>query len=130
MRIILLLLLTISTAQGGNLEEYIQRKNPNLSEKTVLELASELRKYPKEITKIVERESTFNPHAKSNGSVGLMGINTRVWFSSNPDYNLIKLGIIKTKKDLFTIRGNLKAGCWIYKKCNRSYRKYRGLPKK
>ena len=125
-----MLLLTISVAQGGNLEEYIQKKNPNLSEKTVLELASELKKYPKTITRIVERESTFNPHAKSHGSVGLMGINTRVWFSSNPDYNLIKLGIIKTRKELFTIRGNLEAGYYIWKKkCNRNYRRYRGLPK-
>ena len=126
MRILLLLLLTISSAQGGGLEEYISRKNPKLDQRTVHELASELKKYPKAILHNAEKESTFNPKAQSKGCVGLMGVNTRVWFSSDLDYNLIKLGIVKSKKDLFSIRENLKAGYWIWKKCKRNYRRYRG----
>jgi soluble lytic murein transglycosylase-like protein len=98
-----------------------------LDQKTVRELASELKKYPKAIAHIAEKESTFNPKAQSKGSVGLMGINTKVWFSSNPDYNLIKLGVIKSRKDLFTIRGNLKAGFYVWKKCRKSYSRYRGI---
>jgi len=127
MRIILLLLLTISVAEGGGLEEYISKKNPTLSSKTVREVASGLKKYPKAISRIAEKESTFNPSAKSKGNWGLMGVNVKVWFSSDPDYNLIKLGIIKNKKELLTIIGNLKAGFYIWNKCNRSYRKYRGI---
>jgi soluble lytic murein transglycosylase-like protein len=122
----MLLLLTISSAQGGGLEEHISKKNPNLDTRTIRELASELKKYPKAITHIAEKESTFNPKAQSKGSVGLMGINTHVWFSSNPDYNLIKLGIIKNRKDLFSIRHNLKAGHYIWKRCKRNYARYRG----
>jgi soluble lytic murein transglycosylase-like protein len=121
-----MLLLTISSAQGGTLEEYINKKNPNLDTRTVRVIATELRKYPKAIMKIAEKESTFNPKAQCNGSVGLMGINTRVWFSSNPDYNLIKLGILKSKREVYSIRGNLKAGHYIWKQCKRSYAKYRG----
>jgi soluble lytic murein transglycosylase-like protein len=129
MKILLIFLLTISSAYGGRLEEYISKKNPNLSHNIIHELAYELKKYPKIITRIAERESTFNPKVQSKGSVGLMGINTHVWFSSNPNYNLIKSGIIKHRKDLFTIKGNLKAGYFILKKCNRNYRRYRGLSK-
>ena len=114
-------------AEGGGLEEFISRKNPTLSSKTVREVASGLKKYPKAITRIAEKESTFNPLAKSKGNWGLMGVNIKVWFSSDPDYNLIKLGIIKTKKELLTVNGNLKAGFYIWKQCNRSYRKYRGI---
>lgn len=127
MRILLLLLLTISVAEGGNLEEYISKRNPTLSYKTVREVASGLKKYPKAITRIAERESTFNPLAKSCGNWGLMGINVKVWFSSDPDYNLIKLGIIKHKKDLLTVTGNLKAGFYIWNQCKRSYKRYRGM---
>ena len=127
MKVLFLLLLTISSAQGGGLEEYISKKNPNLDTKTVRELASELKKYPKAIRHIAEKESTFNPKAQSKGSVGLMGINLSVWFSSNPDYNLIKLGILKSRQDVYSIRGNLKAGHYIWKKYKKNYRKYRGL---
>jgi len=127
MRILLLLLLTISVAEGGGLEEHISKINPNLSPKTVREVASGLKKYPKAISRIAERESTFNPSAKSKGNWGLMGVNVNVWFSSDPDYNLIKLGILKTKRELMTVTGNLKAGFYIWKQCNKSYRRYRGI---
>ena len=123
----LVLLLTTSISHGGSLEDYITKTNPTLSQKTVREVASGLKKYPKAITRIAERESTFNPLAKSKGNWGLMGVNINVWFSSDPDYNLIKLGIIKHRKDLLTINGNLKAGFYIWNQCKRSYRKYRGL---
>lgn len=126
MYVLLFLVLTISSAHAGGLEAYISKKNPKLDHKTVCELASELKKYPKAITYIAYKESTFNPKAQSKGSVGLMGINTHVWFSSNPNYNLIKLGIIKHRKDLFKIKGNLKAGFYIWKKCKRNYHRYRG----
>lgn len=124
--IIFLLLTAISTAQGGTLENHIAKTNPTLSSKTVREVASGLKKYPKAITRIAEKESTFNPLAKSKGNWGLMGININVWFSSDPDYNLIKLGIIKHKKDLLTVKGNLKAGFYIWNQCNRDYKKYKG----
>jgi hypothetical protein len=121
------LVLTASLSHGGQLENYILKINPTLPPKTIYEVAKGLKKYPKAISKIAERESTFNPLAKSKGNWGLMGVNINVWFSSNPKYNLIKLGVIKTKKELLTINGNLKAGFYIWKQCNKSYRKYRGL---
>lgn len=126
MRLILAFLLTVSVANAESLEKYIQQKNPNLSKHIVKAVAVELKKYPKPITHIAERESTFNPNARSHGNVGLMGINIKVWFSSDPKYNLVKLGILKHKQDVFTIRGNLKAGHYIWKHCKKNYRRYRG----
>jgi len=126
MRLIFAFLLTVSVANAGSLENYIQQKNPKLSKHTVHAVAVELRKYPKPITHIAERESTFDPHARSCGNVGLMGINVKVWFSSDPKYNLVKLGILQHKQDVFTIRGNLKAGFYIWKHCKKNYRRYRG----
>jgi hypothetical protein len=126
-KIILILLFTISMAEGGYLEEFISRKNPTLSSKTVREVASGLKKYPKAITRIAEKESTFNPKASNDSCIGLMGICLPIWFSSNPDYNLIKLGILKTKKEVYSIKGNLKAGHYIWLRYKKDYRKYRGL---
>jgi hypothetical protein len=127
MKIIIFLLFTISIVEGGSLEEYIHKINPKLSNQTIKSIAFELKKYPKSITKIVKHESTFNPNAKSKNSIGLMGINHHVWLSSNPKYNLIKLGIIKHKNDLHTIHGNLKAGFFVWKQCKKNYRRYRGM---
>ena len=124
MKILLFLLLTISVAHGGSLEEYIHKKNPKLTKSTIKILATELMKYPKQVKYIVEKESTFNPKAKLGNCVGLMGVNSKIWLSHNPKYNLIKLGLIKSKKDLFTIKGNLRAGFWIFCYYKKSYRKY------
>lgn len=127
MRIILILLFTISTSEGGSLEDYIKNKNPKLSEQTIQIISTELKKYPKQITYVTERESTFNPDAKSKGCVGLMGVRLKTWFSSDPDYNLIKLGILASKEEIYTIEGNLKAGHFILEKYRWNYRRYRGL---
>jgi soluble lytic murein transglycosylase-like protein len=127
MKIVFILLLTISSTYGGGLEEYIAKKNPNLNKKTVHEVASELKKYPKELIHIVEKESTFYPQVQSKGNIGLMGVNSKVWFSSDPSYNLVKLGVIKSRRDLRTITGNLKAGFHIWKHHKRNYRKYKGI---
>jgi len=79
------------------------------------------------ILKIIERESGFNPKIINDSCVGLMQINTKVWFSKNPKYNLIKLGVIKSKKDLLNYKMNIRAGVYILKFYNWDYRKYRGM---
>jgi len=56
-----------------------------------------------------------------------MQINTKVWFSKDPNYNLIKLGVINSKKDLWNAELNVKAGVYILKRYNWNYRRYRGL---
>jgi len=78
------------------------------------------------INHVIRRESGFNVKAKNGSCVGLMQINTRVWFSKDPKYNLIKLGILQSKKDLENWKLNIKAGVYILKHYNWNYRKYRG----
>jgi soluble lytic murein transglycosylase-like protein len=84
--------------------------------------------YPKAklITYIIQRESGFNSKAQSGSCVGLMQINTKVWFSRDPKYNLIKLGVLKSKADLKNWKLNIKAGVYILKHYNWNYRRYRG----
>jgi soluble lytic murein transglycosylase-like protein len=84
--------------------------------------------YPKAklITYIIQKESSFNPKAKSSSCIGLMQINTKVWFSKNPKYNLIKLGVLRSKEDLRNWKLNIKAGVYILKHYNWNYRRYRG----
>jgi len=79
------------------------------------------------ILKIIERESNFNPKTINDSCVGLMQVNTQVWFSKNPKYNLIKLGVIESKKDLLNYKMNIRAGVHILKFYNWNYRKYRGI---
>jgi len=75
---------------------------------------------------VIARESNYDPKAKNGNCVGLMQINTRVWFSQAPEYNLIKLGIIKRRSDLYQAIPNIRAGVYILKHYGWDYRRYRG----
>jgi len=78
------------------------------------------------ILNIIKKESGFNPYNRNGHCIGLMQINTSVWFSHDPEYNLIKLGVIKSKKDLHNAKLNIKAGVFILKFYNWNYKRYRG----
>ncbi|GEM_PF-5196358 len=75
---------------------------------------------------VIARESKYDPKAKNGNCVGLMQINTRVWLSRDPEYNLIKLGIIKHRSDLYQAIPNIRAGVYILKHYGWDYRRYRG----
>ena len=107
-------------AHAADLSQHIKNVNPSLDNRTVHAVARELAKYPKIMTYIVQRESTFNPKAHSQGNIGLAGINAKVWVKT-----LIEEKIIRHARDLWSIRHNLKAGFYILKHYNRSYTRYR-----
>jgi len=109
-------------AEAADLSQRIAKINPSLDTATVTAVARALNKYPPVMTYIAKRESTFNPTARSNGCIGLTGINVKVWM-----YHLIMKGIIRNPHDLWIPEYSVKAGWYVYKKCNKSYRKYRGL---
>lgn len=111
--------ITVQT-HATDLSQHIANINPSLDKRTVRAVAQELAKYPKIMTHIAQRESTFNPKAHSKGNVGLTGINVKVWAET-----LIEEKIIKHVRDLKTIKCNLKAGFYIYKHYGKSYRRYR-----
>jgi len=76
---------------------------------------------------VIHRESRYDPKARNGNCVGLMQINTSVWLSKkDPKYNLIKLGIIKRRSDLYQTIPNIRAGVYILKHYNWDYRRYRG----
>jgi soluble lytic murein transglycosylase-like protein len=124
LRIILLFYLVIVQASASDLtlSQHITKINFSLDKATVTAVTRELGLYPPIMTHIARRESTFNPKAHSRGCVGLTGVNMKIWHK-----HLIKKGIIKSSHDLWTIKGNLKAGFYIYNKCNKNYKRYRGM---
>jgi soluble lytic murein transglycosylase-like protein len=83
-------------------------------------------KKAKQINWVIEKESNFKVNARKGSCIGLMQINTKVWLSKDPKYNLIKLEIIKSKKDLRNWKLNIRAGVYILRFYNWNYRKYRG----
>jgi soluble lytic murein transglycosylase-like protein len=83
-------------------------------------------KKAKQINWVIERESNFEVNARNGSCIGLMQINEKVWFSKNPKYNLIKLGVLKSRKDLRNWKLNIHAGVYILRFYNWNYRKYRG----
>jgi len=109
-------------AEATDLSQRIAKYNPSLAKATVATVARELSKYPPIMTYIAQQESSFNPKAHSKGCIGLTGVNTRVW-----THHLITKGVIRNPHDLWLPKYNLKAGWYIYKHYNRSYRRYRGL---
>ncbi len=84
-------------------------------------------KKAKQINWVIEKESNFKVNARRGSFIGLMQINTKIWLSKNPKYNLIKLGVIKSKQDLYKFRSNIRAGVYILRFYNWNYRKYRGV---
>ena len=109
-------------AHANDLSQHIAKINPALDKATIHAVARELRLYPPIMTYIARRESSFNPKAHSRGCVGLTGVNLTVWHK-----HLIKKGVIQSSRDLWTIKGNLKAGWYIFKHYGKSYRRYRGM---
>lgn len=109
-------------ANASDLSQHIAKINPSLDKATVAAVARELRLYPPVMTYIARRESSFDPKAHSRGCVGLTGVNLKIWHK-----HLTDEGVIKGSQDLWTIKGNLKAGWYVYKKCKKSYRRYRGI---
>lgn len=97
-----------------DLREYISIQYPNVIEKDIDIIASEIKKYCLKhgidfslIVGLIEVESSYNKFAKSNkDSFGLMQIRYKVWGS--------KLGI-KDKKDLYRIKTNISLGVNILK---------------
>ena len=84
------------------------------------------------ILAIIKTESNFNPFAKSHGNaIGLMGI-IPSWWSKE----LIEQKIIKSKRDLYDIEKNIRAGNYIltkyfgtYKNIDLTLEKYSGNAK-
>jgi soluble lytic murein transglycosylase-like protein len=95
-------------------------------EKLVTHYVRQNYRNPKLILSVIKRESSFDIHAKNGHCIGLMQVNSSVWFSKDPKYNLIKLGVLKSKKDLYNWKLNIKAGAYILKFYGYDYRKYRG----
>ena len=120
---VLLLLSTIMVrAEAADLSQQIAKYNLSLDKQTVQVVSRELKHYPPVMIYIARRESSFNPKAHSRGCIGLTGVNSKVWSKT-----LIEKGIIRSSHDLWTVKYNLKAGWYIFKYYNKSYRRYRGL---
>lgn len=86
-------------------------------------IMTELKKYKnhKKLTHIARKESTFKPNAKNGHCIGLMQVNEKVW------YKILKEnGIVKSRKDLRSVKGNIRAGAYILKHYNNNYRRYQG----
>lgn len=70
---------------------------------------------------IIKVESNYDPKAVSKkGCLGLMQVNPKVWTKE-----LIEIGIINSKRDLFKVEKNIEAGDYILTK----YRKKSSLQK-
>jgi hypothetical protein len=76
---------------------------------------------------VINRESGYDPTAKNGKCIGLMQINMGVWLSKDPDYNLVRLGIIRNRSDLRRAIPNIRAGVYILQRYNWDYRRYRGV---
>ncbi len=80
------------------------------------------------VNKIIHKESRGKYKAKNKHCIGLMQINTKVWLSKKSDrFNLVKLGIIRRKSDLYIPEYNIKAGIYILKHYKYNYKRYRGI---
>jgi hypothetical protein len=75
---------------------------------------------------IIKKESTGKSKVRNKQCIGLMQINSKVWLSKDPKYNLIKLGIIQKKSDLLNPEHNIRAGIYILKHYKYDYKRYRG----
>ena len=111
-----------TTLHAQDIKAHIAKTNPSLDNATVVQIASELQQYPPIMTRIVERESTFNPIARNKNCIGLAGINKNVWLK-----NLIAERVVEDIRDLWSIKGNIKAGWYIISQYKMCYCKYRGL---
>lgn len=89
-----------------------------------VEIKREIRKYKnhKQLLYIIKRESTFKIKAKNGHCIGLSQVNHKIWTKE-----LIGKKIIRRKRDLYTIKGSIRACVYILKQYNYNYNKYRGL---
>ena len=87
------------------------------------EILKEFKRYQnhRQLIAIAKKESGFNPKARNGSCYGILQINIPVWHKE-----LVKKKIIKNKKELYTITGNIKAGAYILKHYNNNYIRYQG----
>lgn len=105
--------------------EFIQHVNPKVPAEKAMEIAKATKKaaakykLPREVlVGLMDVESSYRVKAKSNKeAVGLMQVHTKTWLRRHDDgKDLISVGIVKEKSDLYDIRKNIDAGAYILAK--------------
>lgn len=104
-----------------NFLRYVQSKNKKLPTpfaKTLVEYifvySDFYNIHPLTILSVMKVESNFNPKAKgTSGEIGLMQISPRSWIKAKHKWNLIIIGKIKDKVELWGIPKNISAGVYI-----------------
>lgn len=112
-----------STTKHITKHKHKKHKTKNKKPKCPQNIMKEFKKYKNHnrLIYIAKKESTFKPKAKNGHCIGLMQVNEKVW------YNILKKNnIIKSRKDLRSISGNIRAGAYILKHYNNNYRRYQG----
>ena len=88
--------------------------NSEVPEHIINEIYNEVNTYEDTdlLLAIIKVESNFNPLCKSSkDALGLMGITPKWWLKE-----LEKMGIVKSRRDLYKIKNNIKAGSYILNK--------------
>ena len=100
------------------LSRWVYNHSGKISKDTCKEIVTEVLKIknPLLVLSIMEAESSFvQSSLSSKGAVGLMQINPAVHLNS-----LVKLGIIKEKRDLFNIKESILSGQYVLDDCLKS----------
>lgn len=103
---------------------YIRECNPNITAKEVTQICSAVNKYSKEysvpeklIVSVMAVESNFNKTVAG----GLMQVRPHIWMPE-----LKKNNVVRNRKELKTVHGNIKAGAYILRHYKLNVRKYNG----